>query len=183
MSFGDALLWAHIQLLTNLVMAEPKLRVDREVIELHVRAAIAASDDVISPELLLAIGREEAHFRNTDVSRTRNKKGQLSLFCGVTQAAAKGSWSRCKALQDPFVAYAQTVKELKTWRKAAKGNVRRMLAGYGCGTKMSLKCGSYGGRKVPYPARVLKRMKQYQKKEKKHGKEASHEVSRASVAR
>ena len=127
----------------------------------HAWHAVALEEPGVPAELLLAIAREETNYRAWKVSKVHDRRGRLKRFCGVTQAAAGTSKARCGELRDLRESYGATVREIQRWRRAARGRIDRALAGYGCGYPMSLRCGSYNGRKVPYPRRVLKRARSF----------------------
>ena len=132
----------------------------------HAQAALDASTDRVSPELLLAIAFVESRFDVTATSRVEGGTRRMgrypsttpppnlslrSLFCGPLQTMAR-SWSECMALRDPHNAYAASVHELERWLndRRVRGDVTRALAGYGCG--------NYGvatGKCNYYPQRVL----------------------------
>lgn len=131
--------------------------------EEHLEAARSAATEDVPAELLLAIAREETHFRPEVVSRVRNRKGQVRLFCGPAQTIAEGSWRMCEEQQHIWYGYAVAVDEMEFWLGKSRGRLGRALGGHGCGNKMSLRCGSHGGKKVPYPLRVLRQLERIRK--------------------
>ncbi len=143
---------------------------NHETALLHVFAATAASDDEVSPELLLgmayiesrytpdATSRIEGSTRITGVPRWSSPPSDTHgpYFCGVTQADARFSWERCTELRNIFVAYATTTKELKLWLhhplcRASDEPMRCALWGYG-GGKPAIE-----SKTSTYPSRVLSR--------------------------
>jgi hypothetical protein len=139
----------------------------------HAQAAIDASTERVTPELLLAIAFVESRFDVTATSRVEGHTRRMgrypsttppanlakrSLFCGPLQTMAN-SWSECIALRDPHTAYAAGVGEIERWLrdKRVRGDITRALAGHGCG--------NYGvatGKCNMYPQRVLWQLRRFQ---------------------
>lgn len=75
-------------------------------------------------------------------------------FCGLWMTEAYTEQS-CRAMQEPFAAWEVRRGEFRAWLDAAHGNVRRALAGYGCGfwgMSHPGRCGSG----APYADRVIR---------------------------
>lgn len=121
----------------------------------HAGAAVAAETPDIPAGLMLSVAREETHFDPSHVGVHRNRKGQTVRFCGVMQTQGGTSHRKCLSQLNVYRGYAKGSEELTYWFARSGGRLDRTLAGHGCGTRMSLRCGSHGGRKRPYPARVL----------------------------
>lgn len=146
----------------NVVAAYPSLgpSAAREL-TLH---AIAVETDAISAELLIGMSWIESKHQPNKISRARG-----GWFCGLVQANAKGPRA-CSMFQDPRTGLEVGVIELESWLRLARGNVRRMLAGHGCGYAtaedgrryISLRCGARRG-KPPYHVRVLAQMRRLQR--------------------
>jgi hypothetical protein len=148
----------------------PSVNETPEVLADQVAAAQNAASEDLPVELLLAVGYFESHYQATATSvlingvrrtgpwrSTRRPKGQLaSLHCGVTQATAR-TWAECLQLRDPDLAYIALADSLARWLVRAKGNIKRVLDGYGCGNR-----GFRTGRCNRYPARVLHLMRRLQ---------------------
>ena len=136
----------------------------------HSHAAIEATlatPGVVDSELLLAMAYIESRYQPTAVSRVIAGKRQTgvytstiaprqldrraSLFCGPLQTYAR-SWRECIGMRDLHVAYPTAVGELQRWLRdrRVRGDMRRALAGYGCGN-----LGVTTGRCNRYPERVL----------------------------
>lgn len=148
------------------------MRAYPELAPVHAAELAAVALDVATAEvpadLVIAIARVESHFDRYSVSRgtpAGRRTGHWTsrhpgrgwtgpYFCGLVQARA-ATWRRCLELQDLHTGLAAGVGELQRWHRYAHGDVRRMLAGHGCGMRMSLRCGSHGGSRRPYHARVL----------------------------
>lgn len=136
----------------------------RPVLTMNVIAARAAASPEVPAELLLALARTESSFDPTWVSRVEagervtgrwrstRAAGTGPRFCGYLQTIAGGSWALCLAQRDPFVAYTTARRELAGWLRAAEGDWRRALCGYGGGfaSMRARSCGSF-------PHRVLRR--------------------------
>jgi len=134
---------------------------------MHVEAAIAASTDEISPEVLLSIAYIESRYEPMALSRIEGKhrvlgvylgsqppkrwKKGTSLHCGPLQTYAL-TWDECVRQRDLGVAYASASKQLSTWLRdrRVRGDLTRALAGYGCGNH-----GVKTGKCNRYPGRVL----------------------------
>lgn len=155
----------YLSLAMRLHTAVPWLPVDDAMA--HAVAAEDAATPEVSPELLLAIAFVESRYDPTATSRvegTTRKTGHYpsrvppadlaehaSLYCGPLQTYA-ASWRECMEMRSLPAGYAAAVKELETWLgdRRVHGNIRRALAGHGCG--------NYGvttGRCNGYPSRVL----------------------------
>lgn len=161
----------HLELALRLHAATPAIT--PEVAYAHAVAATAAATDELSPELLLAIAFVESRLDPTAVSRvegTRRRTGpyraltpperlapRASLFCGPLQTHAR-TWERCLEMRDLDVAYEAAVAELEQWLrdKRVGGDVRRALAGHGCGNH-----GVTTGRCNRYPARVFRMQRRF----------------------
>ena len=134
---------------------------------LHVKAAVAASNEHISPELLLGMAMVESRFDAMAVSRIEDdhrvlghygsdappkrwKKG-TSLHCGPLQTYAL-TWDECLRVRDLDAAYATAAHQLTTWLRdrRVRGDITLALAGYGCGN-----VGVTTGKCNHYPGRVL----------------------------
>jgi hypothetical protein len=139
----------------------------------HAQAALDASTDRVSPELLLAIAFVESRFDVTATSRVEGKTRRMgrypsttpppnlsprSLFCGPLQTMAR-SWAECMALRDPHTAYAASVVEIERWLRdrRVRDDITRALAGYGCGNH-----GVTTGKCNMYPQRVLWQRRRFQ---------------------
>jgi hypothetical protein len=134
---------------------------------LHVHAAVEASTDEISPELLLAIAYVESRYEPLALSRIEGNKRVLgiylgntapkrwkkgtSLHCGPLQTYAL-TWEDCVRQRDLRVAYASAAEQLTRWLRDrhVRGDITRALAGYGCGYH-----GVKTGKCNRYPGRVL----------------------------
>ncbi|HUS33265.1 MAG TPA: hypothetical protein VMZ53_32405 [Kofleriaceae bacterium] len=135
---------------------------------MHVQAAIEASTDQISPEVLLAIAYVESRYEPLALSRIEGKKRKLgmylpdeppknwkqgtSLHCGPLQTYAL-TWDECLGMRRSLhTAYAAGAKQLSTWLRdrRVRGDLTRALAGYGCGNH-----GVKTGKCNRYPGRVL----------------------------
>lgn len=130
-------------------------------------AAATAKVAAIDAELLLAIAYVESRYEPTATSRVvagkrvtgaypssdppRQLDRRASLFCGPLQTYAR-SWPQCFAMRELRVGYGTAVIELQRWLRDrhVRGNVKRALAGYGCGYH-----GVTTGRCNRYPNRVL----------------------------
>lgn len=124
--------------------------------------AIAVETPELPAELLLAVAAVESGYNPTWVSRIedgarktgrwRSDKpvGKGPRCCGVMQTVAGHSWKKCLAQRDIEIGYAVGAKELATWLDRT-GDIRKALAGHGCGNAgLESGCGTY-------PARVLRR--------------------------
>jgi hypothetical protein len=134
----------------------------------HVQAAVAASTEEVSAELLLAVALVESRFDARWVSRVEGKtrvygrylgrtppkrlNKHRSMYCGPLQTLAT-TWEQCLQLRDDvFVAYRAGAGELTSWLhdRRVRGDITRALAGYGCGNR-----GVKTGKCNRYPGRVL----------------------------
>jgi hypothetical protein len=159
------ILLRHLQLALRLHAAVPELPLAEAYA--HAAAADAAATPSVPAELLLAVAYVETGYDPTSTSRVENGvrcmghypsmrppadlSPRTSLFCGPLQTQAY-SWRHCLAMRRLSVAYTTGAREIGTWLqdRRVRGNVRRALAGYGCG--------NYGvatGRCNYYPQRVL----------------------------
>jgi hypothetical protein len=134
----------------------------------HADAAVQASTQRVSAELLLSIAYVESRYDRTATSRVeghRRRTGsyrstrpptdlapRASLYCGPLQTFA-ASWSECVGLRDFHAAYAAGVAELEQWLrdKRVRGRLELALAGHGCGNH-----GVVTGKCNGYPARVFR---------------------------
>jgi hypothetical protein len=168
---GFLMLLQSIGLAVRLSAATP---VEPEVALAHVQAAMAASTDEISAEVLLAMAFIESRFQSHTLSRIEgkrrvhgkylpttpppklNKRG--SMYCGPLQTRAK-TWDECLAQRnDLTLAYTAGARELTNWLRDrhVKGDLKTALLGYGCGYH-----GVKTGKCNRYPNRVLHQARQY----------------------
>ena len=159
------ILLRHLELALRLHAAVPALPLADAYA--HAAAAEAASTPSVSPELLLAIAYVESRYDPTSFSRVEQGRRitsnypamhppadlapHTSLFCGPLQTMAF-TWEHCLAMRRLSTAYATGAREIGAWLqdRRVQGNVRRALAGYGCGNH-----GIETGRCNYYPQRVL----------------------------
>jgi hypothetical protein len=82
---------------------------------------------------------------------------RASLFCGSLQTLAS-SWAACLLMRDLKTAYAAGAAEIGQWMRdrRVRGNIRRALAGHGCGNH-----GVITGTCNGYPGRVLSMARQF----------------------
>ena len=168
---GLTLLLQHLALAMRL---SATAALDPQVALAHVQAAVAASTDQVSAELLLAMAFIESRFETHTISRIEGKRRvhgrytattpptQLnkngSMYCGPLQTRAM-TWADCLAQRtDLVLAYGAGARELTTWLRDrhVRGDVTLALAGYGCGYH-----GVRTGKCNRYPDRVLWQARQY----------------------
>ena len=91
--------------------------------EIAVRAALLVETPELPAELLIAIAWGESRFVPTTVT---------GRACGSMQTIA---WSRasCRAMQIPLVGFWFGVRELSSWLRVARGDLRLALLGQACG--------------------------------------------------
>ena len=160
-----AMILKYLSLAIRLHTAVPALPLDQ--VMAHAMAAEDAATPQVTPELLLAVAFVESRFDPTATSRVENGTRRTgaypstappadltrhaSLFCGPLQTIAQ-SWQQCLTMRSLPVAYHAGVAELETWLRDRRvhGNIRRALAGHGCGN-----FGVVSGRCNGYPSRVL----------------------------
>lgn len=147
--------------LAKTLIVLPDVKLDAPTAASLVTAALATDHD---PALLLAQAYVESRFDSTATSRLVDGKRHVgawpsrlapagwsaTLYCGVAQTAAI-TWKRCLELRDVNKSINAQADELTAWLRLAKGNLRRALAGYGCGN-VGLSTGWCRG----YPERVMK---------------------------
>ncbi|MDB4960434.1 MAG: hypothetical protein JWP01_433 [Myxococcales bacterium] len=154
-----------LALVMRLHAAVPELPMP-DVIE-HASAAVEVATPTVRVELLLAIAYVESRYDVTATSRIEDGKRKTgrhpsttpprrldrkgTLYCGPLQTYAR-SWDACLQMRDTRVGYAAAVTELQTWLRdpRVRGDIRRALAGHGCGNH-----GVTTGRCNRYPERVL----------------------------
>lgn len=155
---------------------------DKAEAEVHVRAAIAASEVYgYSPELLLAQAWVESRFQRRSFSRRECSKGscervtgvwksdelpkgaKASFYCGALQVGGYISWDRCQDLmEDVEENYLVGAAHLKDWEDYVRKDpeCRR----YKIGSEKRLTCALYGvgggwksleQKSSTYPRRVL----------------------------
>lgn len=168
---GLSLLLQHLALAVRLSSATP---LDPQTALAHVQAAVAASTDQVSAELLLSMAFIESRFQSHTVSRIEGKRrvhGRYtsltppkrldkrgSMYCGPLQTRAK-TWEACLARRtDLVLAYSSGAHELTNWLRDrhVKGDLTRALLGYGCGYR-----GVKTGKCNRYPNRVLWQARQF----------------------
>lgn len=168
---GLTLLLQHFALAMRLSATTP---IEPEVAMAHVQAAVAASTDLVSAELLLAMAFLESRFESHVVSRIEGKrrvhgrytsttppKGMSkkgSMYCGPLQTRAL-TWDDCLEQRTNLVlAYSAGARELTNWirDRYVGGDITRALAGYGCGYH-----GVRTGKCNRYPNRVLWQARQF----------------------
>jgi hypothetical protein len=168
---GLTLLLQHFALAVRLSAATP---IDPQLAMAHVQAAIHASTDLVSAELLLAMAFIESRFESHTVSRIEGKRrvhGRFtsttppkaldprgSMYCGPLQTRAR-TWDDCLEQRTNLVlAYSAGARELTNWLRDRHvgGDLTRALAGYGCGYH-----GVRTGKCNRYPNRVLWQARQF----------------------
>lgn len=161
---------ARATLLAGALMTTAPQYLNAEDAKVHAYAAIKASTENISPELLLGMAYVESNYKPRATSRVSKGKRKTGIpkwnsppsyvrgpyFCGVVQAAAGKSWKKCLKLRDIEQGYIAGAKELEEWRvfckKIKSRNIEKcILAGHGHGRKKAKSL------KTSYPSRVLKR--------------------------
>lgn len=128
----------------------------------QILAAIAAETPTLPAELLLAVAAVESNYDPTWVSRVEDGARKIGRWrsdlpvgegprcCGVMQTRAGRRWKTCLAQRGVTLGYQTGATELASWLDRT-GDVRKALAGYGCGNAgLASGCGTY-------PARVLAR--------------------------
>jgi hypothetical protein len=184
------LIFKHLELALRIQAASPHL--DVATASAHVTAATAAASVASGPvttELLLGVAFIESRYNPTAVSRvvghTRRTgpypsltpparlNRRASLYCGPLQTYAS-SWAMCLGMRDLPTAYRAGARELQDWLadRRVRGDVRRALAGHGCGNH-----GVNTGGCNRYPTRVLAMERRL-----RGGAPPQHSISSAAVA-
>lgn len=135
------------------------------------RAALEVSTQEIPTEILLAMAWLESRYSTNVVSRLENgirktgipawktpPKNTRSFFCGVTQASAGNSWSKCQKLHNISIAYRTTVFELTKWLspRICNHNLNCALTGYSGGFP-AIKFGNHYAATIKYRASMIKK--------------------------
>ena len=146
----DEVMLQHVLVALRLAAADPTL--DVLAAYQHAEAAVAASTERVTPELLLAIAYAESKFDPSVVSRVEGAQRRVgcwqsqeapkrwrkgtSLFCGPLQTQAR-TWDACLAQRELDAAYRTGAREIEEWldEEHVHGNLSRALAGFGCGTE------------------------------------------------
>lgn len=134
-------------------------------------AALKAETKEISAEVLLGLSWVESRYSINAVSRieggarktgipswTKPPKGTYNFYCGVTQVNADNSWVKCQEFQNVFLAYKQTISDLKEWLnpRICNGNLQCALTGYNGGFP-AIKTGSRYAATVMWRAGLIKK--------------------------
>lgn len=134
------------------------------------RAALEASTQEISAEVLLGMAWVESRYSRNAVSRVENgvrvtgiplwkspPGGTHSFFCGVTQVSAGDSWAECRRFHDLYEAYRTTIIELNRWLspRICNHNLNCALTGYSGGFP-AIKIGNHYASTVMWRARLIK---------------------------
>ncbi len=157
-TFGDAV-----------YKVSPGTYLTKEASYKQAKAAIEASTQEISVEVLLAMAWLESRYSVNAVSRVENgirktgipawktpPQNTRSFFCGVTQASAGDSWILCQKFRDVSVAYRTTVRELTQWLSVCNHNLSCALTGYSGGFP-ALKTGNHYAATILYRADLIRR--------------------------
>ena len=133
-------------------------------------ATNAAHASGIPVEQLLGQAHIESRFDPTATSRVVGTKrvtgsspslvpaGVGPRFCGPLQTTAGASWLVCLAMRVPAIGYWIGASELRVWLRAAHGDMRAALNGYGCGWRgLTNGCNGYADRVLAWSARIAGR--------------------------
>ena len=111
-----------------------------------------------------AVSRIEENIRKTEIpSWSSPPKGTYNFYCGVTQAGAGNSWTKCLELQDVFISYKETVAELNQWLspRICNGDLQCALTGYNGGFP-AIKSGTKYANTVMWRANLIKKARKHE---------------------